>query len=70
LPGQQKVRNLQMREVKSFPPRSTDDEIVKLIKAGYLQPQQRHNPDAITNAIARMKEDLRTGNGTEDPPAA
>jgi hypothetical protein len=44
--------------------------IVKLIKAGYLQPKRRHNPDAITNAIARMKEDLRTGNGTEDPPAA
>jgi hypothetical protein len=64
-------RKLQMSEIKSFPSRSKDSEmIVKLISAGYLQPQHRHNPDAIANAITRMKEDLRTGNGSDNPPAA
>jgi hypothetical protein len=33
--------------------------ISKLIKAGYLKPTQRNNADAITEAIARMKRDLR-----------
>ena len=32
--------------------------------------EQRNDPDAITDAIARMKLDLRTGNGSGDPPAA
>jgi hypothetical protein len=59
-----------MSEIKSFPSRSKDSEmIVKLISAGYLQPQHRHNPDAIANAIT-LKEDLRTGNGSDNPPAA
>jgi hypothetical protein len=44
--------------------------IAKLISAGYLQPEQRNDPDAITNAIAQMKLDLRTGNGSDDPSAA
>jgi len=44
--------------------------IAKLINAGYLQPEQRNDPDAVTKAIARMKLDLRTGNGSDDPPAA
>jgi hypothetical protein len=38
--------------------------IAKLIRAGYLLSDQRHDPDAITNAIARMKLDLRTGNAS------
>jgi hypothetical protein len=64
-------RNLQMGEVHSFSSRSGDSEIVaKLVSAGYLRPEQRNDRDAITNAIARMKLDLRTGNGSDDPPAA
>jgi hypothetical protein len=44
--------------------------IARLISAGYLQPEQPDDPDAVTNAIARMKLDLRTGNGGDDAPAA
>ncbi len=33
--------------------------IAKLVKSGYLQPEQRNDADAITAAIARMKQDLR-----------
>ena len=44
--------------------------IVKLISAGYLRPDQRHDPDAITNAIVRMRRDLRTRNGSDGPIAA
>jgi hypothetical protein len=33
--------------------------IAKLIKAGYLQPALRNDADAITTAIARLKQDLR-----------
>ena len=36
--------------------------IAKLIKAGYLRPTQRDNADAITKAIAKMKQDLRDPN--------
>src|ERR1700748_2996595 len=39
--------------------------IAKLIRAGYLQPDQRDDADAITFAIARMKLALRTGNDSE-----
>jgi len=44
--------------------------IAKLIKAGYLPPALRNDADAITRAIARMKQDLRGGGGNEDGPAA
>jgi hypothetical protein len=55
-----------MGEVHSFSSRSRDSEIVaKLVSAGYLRPEQHNDRDAITNAIARMKLDLRTGNGSE-----
>ena len=40
--------------------------IAKLIKAGYLQPALRNDADAITLAIARMKQDLRGGGGGND----
>jgi hypothetical protein len=40
--------------------------IAKLIKAGYLQPALRHDADAITLAIAKMKQDLRGGGGAND----
>ena len=49
---------------------SSQGVLAKLINAGYLQPEQRNDPDAVTKAIARMKLDLRTGNGSDDPPAA
>ena len=35
--------------------------IAKLVNAGYLRPECQHDADAITSAIAKMKEDLRTG---------
>ena len=39
--------------------------IAKLIKAGYLQPALRNDADAITRAIAQMKQYLR-GRGSDD----
>ena len=60
-----------MSEVLLFAPNSSETEMIaKLISAGYLRPEQRNDRDAITNAIARMKLDLRTGNGSDNPPAA
>ena len=51
-----------MSEVIPSAPRLGDSEMIaKLINAGYLQPEQRNDPDAVTKAIARMKLDLRTG---------
>jgi hypothetical protein len=60
-----------MSEVITFAPRSGNREVIaKLISAGYLQPEQRNDPGAVAKAIARMKLDLRTGNGGDDLPAA
>ena len=60
-----------MSEVITFAPRSGNSEVIaKLISAGYLQPEQRNDPDAVAKAIARMKLNLRTGNGGDDLPAA
>jgi hypothetical protein len=42
--------------------------IAKLIRAGYLQAAVRNDPDAITNAIARMKQDLRGRGSSDDAP--
>ena len=46
--------------------------IAKLVKAGYLRPVQCHDADAVTAAIARLKQDLRRGGGKDDegPKAA
>jgi hypothetical protein len=33
--------------------------ITKLVKAGYLRPALRYDADAVTAAIARLKQDLR-----------
>jgi hypothetical protein len=33
--------------------------IAKLVKAGYLRPTLCNSPDAITQAIAKMKQNLR-----------
>ena len=42
--------------------------IAKLVKAGYLQPAAHNKADAITNAVSRMKHDLRGCGGLEDGP--
>ena len=39
--------------------RGSREVIAKLIEAGYLQPTQRNDADAITKAIAQMKQNLR-----------
>jgi hypothetical protein len=60
-----------MSEIIRFPLRSSEsDMIARLVSAGYLQPEQRNDPEAIASAIARMKVDLRGGKGNGDPPAA
>jgi len=38
---------------------ASQELIAKLVKAGYLRPALRHDADAITAAIARLKQDLR-----------
>jgi hypothetical protein len=45
--------------VRSPPSVTSREMIAKLVKAGYLRPTQRNNPDAITQAIAEMKQNLR-----------
>ena len=48
--------------------RSAAEELVtKLINGGYLQPALRDDPDAITTAIVRLKEDLRGGSDDGGP---
>ena len=44
--------------------------IAKLVRAGYLQSARRHDADAITQAIAQMKQDLRGGGTDDDGPNA
>jgi hypothetical protein len=41
--------------------------ITKLVKAGYLRPALRYDADAVTAAIARLKQDLRNGGGRLRP---
>jgi hypothetical protein len=53
-----------MTEVPSFSIRAGHNEMIaKLVGAGCLRPGLRHDPNAITKAIERMKLDLRNGNG-------
>jgi hypothetical protein len=40
---------------------ASQELIARLVKSGYLEPALRNDPDAITIAIARLKEDLRGG---------
>ena len=42
---------------------ASQELIAKLIKAGYLRPALRNDADAVTTAIARLKQDLRGGGG-------
>ena len=45
--------------------------IGRLTRAGYLRPELRHDADAISAAIARLKEDLRgSGKDKEGAEAA
>jgi hypothetical protein len=44
-------------EVVPFP----NEMIEKLITAGYLRREYQHNANAITSAIANIKQDLRNG---------
>lgn len=39
--------------------RGSREMIAKLVEAGYLQPAQRDDADAITKAIFRVKRNLR-----------
>ena len=39
---------------------ASQELIAKLVKAGYLPPALRHEARAITAAIARLKQDLRS----------
>jgi hypothetical protein len=55
-----------MSEIVPF----ANEMIAKLIKAGYLRPEHQHDADAITSAIANMKQDLRSGGSDDDGPAA
>jgi hypothetical protein len=60
-----------MSNVVRSPYQAASQELItKLVKAGYLQPALRNDPDAITTAIARLKDDLRGGGDDEGPRAA
>jgi hypothetical protein len=51
-----------MSDVIRSPFQAASQELItRLVKAGYLQPALRNDADAITPAIARLKEDLRGG---------
>jgi len=56
-----------MSEVVPF----SNEMIAKLVKAGCLRPEHLQDADAITSAIASMKQALRSGGGGDDSgPAA
>ena len=58
-----------MSEVGAIPHQTASRELIaRLIKAGYLRPALRHDVDAITAAIARLREDLRGGRGDDERP--
>jgi hypothetical protein len=56
--------------IRSSLQKTSQELIAKLVKAGYLRPALRHDADAITTAIARLKEDLRDGGDDRGPKAA
>ena len=49
---------------------ASQELIATLIKAGYLPPALRNDPDAISTAIARLKENLRGSADDEGPEPA
>jgi hypothetical protein len=46
----------------------SNEMIAKLVKAGYLRPEHLHDADAITSAIAKMKQALRSGSSDDKGP--
>ena len=56
--------------LQSFLQPASRELIARLIKAGYLPPALRDDADAVTAAIARLKQDLRNGGDNEGPTAA
>jgi hypothetical protein len=60
-----------MYKAVRFPYRVASHEMIaKLVKAGFLRPEQRHDSDAVASAIAQMKQILRGGGGDDGPVAA
>ncbi len=60
-----------MNNVVQSPFRVASREMIaKLVRTGYLQPARRNDADAITQAIAQMKQDLRGGGTDDDGPNA
>jgi hypothetical protein len=55
---------------RGAPPKPSHELISKLIRSGYLQPALRHDPDAVTRAIAQLRAALRGGGEYESPTAA
>jgi hypothetical protein len=55
-----------MSEVVPF----SNEMIAKLVKAGYLRPEHLHDADAITSAIGKMKQALRSGGNDKGPSVA
>src|SRR3984957_4189824 len=53
-----------MSEVIPF----SNEMIAKLVKAGYLRPEHRHDPDAIASAIDKMRLALRSGRSDDKGP--
>jgi hypothetical protein len=49
-------------------PETSQELIGKLIRAGYLLPDQRQDADAIAKSIAQMKNDLRCGGHDDRNP--
>ena len=59
-----------MSNIIGFPFQTASHEMIaKLIKAGYSLPALRYDANAITRAIAQMKQDLR-GRSRDDGPGA
>jgi hypothetical protein len=57
-----------MSDVIRSPFQAASQELItRLVKVGYLQPALRNDADAITTAIARLKEDLRGGRDDRRP---
>jgi hypothetical protein len=47
----------------------SNEMIAKLVKAGCLRPEHRHDPDAIASAIAKMRLALRSGGSDDKGPS-
>jgi hypothetical protein len=54
---------------RASPPEPSQELIRRLTRSGYLQHALRHDPDAVTRAIAQLRKDLR-GVGEDEGPKA